>query len=153
MAAAKPTRNAYLLESRFRTDRESGRESASSATSERNSPADRGPSVSQASKSSGPNRSINGAFDMALQGSLGTIFFDGLRKCSEGGKHHLDLGIAGLDLIAVRLRNGQRQLQCIDGIETESIAEQRGLRSDGGRIRLKLEGPYDQGGHFLFQSG
>ncbi len=64
MAVANPTRKSYRLDNRFRIDRQSGRESARSATSERNSPADRGPSASQASASSGPYGPISGAFDI-----------------------------------------------------------------------------------------
>jgi len=80
------------------------------------------------------------------------MFFDGPCERPEGGKHGLDLRIAGLDVIAVCLSNGQRQLQGIDGIEAKAIAEQGGLRLDGGRIRAQLERPDDQRRNFMFQS-
>ena len=89
---------------------------------------------------------------MTPQRSLGAIFFDGPGERPERGKHRLDLRVAGLDLIAVRLSDGQRQLQCIDRIEAEPVAEQGGLRLDGGRIRLELERLYNQRGDFLLES-
>src|SRR5689334_14116627 len=102
MAAANPTRNSYRLERRFSTEGTSGRASASPATSERNSLADRGLAASQASTSSGPYRRINGALDMTLQNLLAAIFFDGPCERPEGGKHHFNFRIAGFDLVAVR---------------------------------------------------